>query len=142
MRIAKAVVLAMDSPGMEAWSSLGLSIHHLAPVANKPVLFHHLEALSAAGIDETAIVCDRRSSAGIREAVGDGSAWNLGVHYVEASPAETILSSPAVARFIGPAPVVVQHGDILLHESLSAFRKQVTDLGSDALVMHAGSRSR
>src|SRR4051795_6450986 len=126
MNVAKAVVLAMDLRGPEPWPNLGLSTRHLAPVANKPVLFHHLEALSAAGIGETAIVCDRRSSAGIREAVGDGSAWDLDVRYVEESPAETILSSPAIARFIGPAPVVVQHGDILLHESLSAFRKQVT----------------
>src|SRR4051794_40039244 len=55
MRIAKAVVLAMDCRGPEPWPSLGLSTQHLAPVANKPVLFHHLEALALAGIEETAI---------------------------------------------------------------------------------------
>src|SRR3954463_5539923 len=110
MKIAKAVVLATDCRGREPWPSLGLSTRHLAPVANKPVLFHHLEALASAGIRETAIVCDRRSNAGIREAVGNGSAWDLEVRYVEASPFESILSSAAVAGFIGSAPVLVQHG--------------------------------
>jgi glucose-1-phosphate thymidylyltransferase len=136
MKIAKAVVLAMDCRGPEPWPSLGLSTRQLAPIANKPVLFHHLEALSAAGIGETAIVCDRRSNA-IREAVGDGSAWDLDVRYVEASPSESILSSSAVAGFVGSAPVLVQHGDILLHDDLSTVREQFADDRLDALVMHA-----
>jgi glucose-1-phosphate thymidylyltransferase len=138
MNIAKAVVLATGRRGPEPWPSLGLSTRHLAPVANKPVLFHHLEALSAAGIGETAIVCDRRSSAGLRDAVGDGSAWDLDVRYVEASPSGSILSSSALAGFVGSAPVLVQHGDILFHESLSALREQFSDRGLDALVLHAG----
>jgi glucose-1-phosphate thymidylyltransferase len=142
MNVAKAVVLATDRRGPEPWPDLGLSTRQLARVANKPVLFHHLEALSAAGIGETAIVCDRRSNAAIRDAVGDGSAWNLDVHYVEASPLESLLSSTAVAEFIGSGPVLVQHGDILLHESLSGLGEQFADHGLDALVMHAGRWSR
>jgi glucose-1-phosphate thymidylyltransferase len=142
MNVAKAVVLATNRRGPEPWPNLGLSTRLLAPVANKPVLFHHLEALSAAGIGETAIVCDRRSSAGIREAVGDGSAWELDVRYVEESPSESVLSSSAIANFIGSAPVLLQHGDILLHESLSTFREQFADHELDALVMHAGHWSR
>ena len=142
MNTAKAVVLATDCRGPEPWPSLGLSTRYLAPVANKPVLFHHLEALSAAGIGETAIICDRRSTVGIREAVGDGSAWDLEVRYVEESPAEGLLSSAAVADFIGSAPVLLQHGDILLHENLSALGEQFTRHELDALVMHAGHWSQ
>ncbi len=142
MNSAKAVVLATDWRGPDPWPSLGLSTRHLAPVANKPVLFHHLEALSAAGIAETAIVCDRRSSVGIREAVGDGSAWDLEVRYLEESPTEGILSSSAVADFIGSAPVLLQHGDILLHENLSTLGEQFARYELDALVMHAGQWSQ
>lgn len=142
MKTAKAVVLASDCRGPEPWPSLGLSTRQLAPVANKPVLFHHLEALSAAGIAETAIVCDRRSNAGVRDAVGDGTAWDLDVRFVEASPSDSILSSAAVADFVGSAPVVVQHGDILLDESLASLRAQFADDRLDALVMHAGHWSR
>jgi glucose-1-phosphate thymidylyltransferase len=138
MNIAKAVVLAMDCRGPEAWPSLGLSTQHLAPVANKPVLFHHLEALAAAGIGETAIVCDRRSHSAIREAVGDGSSWHLDVRYIESSPQASILESSAVAAFVGSASVVVQPGDILLHESLASLRDQFARAELDALVMHPG----
>ena len=139
MNTAKAVVLATELRGPEPWPSLGLSARHLAPVANKPVLFHHLEALSAAGIGETAIVCDRRSNDGIRDAVGDGSAWDLEVRFVDASPSESILASSAVAAFIGSAPVLLQHGDILLRDKLSTLREQFVDDRLDALVMRAGS---
>src|SRR4051794_23237048 len=136
MNVAKAVVLATHRRSPEPWPDLGLSSRHLAPVANKPVLFHHLETLSSAGIGETAIVCDRRSSGCIREAVGNGSAWNLDVRYIEASPRESFLSSAAIAAFIGSAPVLVQHGDVLLHEDLLKLRHHVTDNQLDALVIH------
>ena len=142
MKIAKAVVLATDFRGSEPWPSLGLATRHLAPVANKPVLFHHLDALSAAGIEETAIICDEWSSDGIRHAVGDGSDWDLEVRYVQASRSEDILASSAVADFVGSAPVVVQPGDILLHEKLAKHRDQFARDGLDALVMHAGHWSR
>jgi glucose-1-phosphate thymidylyltransferase len=139
MQTAKAVVLAMDLQGPEPWPNLGLSARHLAPVANKPVLFHHLEALSGAGIGETAIVCDRRSNAGIRDAVGDGSAWDLEVRYVDASPSESILASSAVADFVGSAPVLLQHGDILMRDKLSTLRAHFVDDRLDALVLRAGT---
>jgi glucose-1-phosphate thymidylyltransferase len=138
MDVAKAVVLATDCRGPEPWPSLGLSTRHLAPVANKPVLFHHLETLSAAGIAETAIVCDRRSHAAVQGAVGDGSAWDLAVHYVVEAPRSEILASQAVAAFVGSDPVLVQHGDILLREQLGTVNQQFDDHALDALVMHAG----
>ena len=142
MRIAKAVVLATESWGLESWPNLGFSTRHLAPVANKPVLFHHLDALATAGIGEAAIVCDRRSDAGVREAVGDGSAWGLDVHYVDESPFVDVLASGRLAEFIGSAPVLVQHGDILLREAVARLGEQFADDGLDALVLHAGSSSR
>jgi glucose-1-phosphate thymidylyltransferase len=115
-----------------------VSTRHLAPVANKPVLFHHLDALAAAGIRETAIVCDRRSNAGVRESVGDGSAWGLDVRYVEESPSVDILASRQIADFVGSAPVLVQHGDILLCEAVARLGEQFVLERLDALVMHAG----
>jgi glucose-1-phosphate thymidylyltransferase len=142
MTVAKAVVLVTDRPGPEPWPNLGLSTRHLAPVANKPVLFHHLEGLTSAGIGETAIVCDRRSNAAVRDAVGDGSAWGLDIQYFEASPLESILTSRDVGGFIGSSPVLVQYGDVLLHEHLSALSDQFDGGALDALVVHAGRWSR
>jgi glucose-1-phosphate thymidylyltransferase len=94
--------------------------------------------MACAGIGETAVVCDRRSNAAVREAVGDGSAWGLAVRYYEASPFESILASPGLSGFIGSSPVLIQYGDVLLHEELSALRDQLADNRLDALVVHAG----
>src|SRR5262245_49977165 len=138
MKIAKGVVLAADCRGLEPWPSLGLPSRHLAPVANKPVLFHHLEALAEAGIRETAIVTDRTTSTGIRDAVRDGSSWDLDVRYVDGSGTGNILRLPELAGFVGSAPIVVQDGDVLLCEKLSTLHQQFADDALDALVVHAG----
>src|SRR3712207_8976246 len=48
----------------------------LIPVANKPVLFRVIEAIRDAGIDDIGIVVGD-TAAEVREAVGDGSRWNV-----------------------------------------------------------------
>jgi glucose-1-phosphate thymidylyltransferase len=58
------------------------SAKQLVPVANKPVLFHGLEALVAAGIRDIGIVVGD-TQAEIRAAVGDGSRWGARVEYIE-----------------------------------------------------------
>jgi glucose-1-phosphate thymidylyltransferase len=135
MEIAKAVVLAGDCRGPEPWPYLGIAARQLAPVANKPVLFHHLEALARAGIREAAITTDDVTGPSIREAVGDGSSWGLDVAYVDDGPGGDALTAPAVREFVAGAPVLVQHGDVLLRERLSALRDHFADSRLDALVL-------
>jgi glucose-1-phosphate thymidylyltransferase len=142
MNIAKAVVLVADCRGPEPWPSLGLPTRHLAPVANKPVLFHHLEALAGAGIQDAAIVTDETTSPSLREAVGDGAAWGLDVRYIEREPSGGILALRELADFVGQDPIVVQHGDVLLRERLTVLGEQFAQNQLDALVVHAGHWSR
>jgi glucose-1-phosphate thymidylyltransferase len=140
METAKAIVLAGACRGPEPWPSLGLAARQLAPVANKPVLFHHLEALASAGVRGAALVTDDSTHASIREAVGDGSRWGLEISYFEDGALGDVLASPAVADFIGAAPAVVQHGDVLLRERLSALWEHFAEAALDALVLrHGGS---
>jgi len=54
----------------------------LVPVANKPVLFRVIEAIKDAGIDDIGIVIGD-TGAEIRQAVGDGSRWNVKITYIE-----------------------------------------------------------
>jgi glucose-1-phosphate thymidylyltransferase len=138
MEIAKAVVLAADCRGEEPWPSLGQSARQLAPVANKPVLFHHLEALQDAGVHEAAVVTDETTRASIHEAVGDGSAWGLEVSYLDEDEHADTLSSAAVADFAASGPLLVQHGDVLLRERLSALCDHFADCALDALVLLPG----
>jgi glucose-1-phosphate thymidylyltransferase len=138
MEIAKAVVVAADCRGKEPWPSLGPGARQLAPVANKPVLFHHLDALKTAGVHEAAVVTDETTHASIHEAVGDGSAWGLTVSYLDGDRHAGVLDSAGVADFAGSAPLLVQHGDVLLRERLSALWQHFTDSALDALVLMPG----
>jgi glucose-1-phosphate thymidylyltransferase len=138
MEIAKAVVLAADCRGEEPWPSLGQPARQLAPVANKPVLFHHLDALKSAGVHEAAVVTDATTHASINKAVGDGSAWGLEVSYVDGDEHTDVLDLAAVAEFAGSASLVVQHGDVLLRERLSALWEHFADSALDALVLLPG----
>jgi glucose-1-phosphate thymidylyltransferase len=51
------------------------------PVANKPVLFYGLEAISAAGITDVGMVVGDTAPA-IQDAVGDGSAFGIRTTYL------------------------------------------------------------
>jgi glucose-1-phosphate thymidylyltransferase len=135
MEIAKAVVLAGDCRGPDPWPNLGLTARQLAPVANKPVLFHHLEALAGAGVDRALVVTDDTTRSSIPEALGDGSAWGLGISYVDGGP--SMLASSTLAEFVGPGPVLVHDGDVLVRERLGTLCDHLAGAGLDALVLRA-----
>ena len=141
MEIAKAVVFAGDCGGSAPWPSVGVAARQLAPVANRPVLFHHLDALQSAGVTEAAIVTDRVTGACIREAVGDGSDWELGLTHLEYHGDSHPLVCSSVASFVGSTPVIVQHGDVLLRERLSALGDDLHDHELDALVLCPGQKA-
>jgi glucose-1-phosphate thymidylyltransferase len=135
MQIAKAVVFALDCRGSDSWLSLGLSARPLAPVANKPILRHHLETLATAGVRQTAIVTGPRTAAGIRAAIGDGSAWGADVVYLPGGAERESLTSPAVAEFVGSDPVVVYDGGVLMGDQVSDLHEGFATSGMDALVL-------
>jgi glucose-1-phosphate thymidylyltransferase len=137
MELAKAVVLAGECPGAAGSPSVGLAAPQLTPVANRPVLFHHLDAVAGAGIREAAIVTDATTRSGIRDAVGDGSDWGLAVTHVDQEGSG--LPAAAVADFAGSAPVLVHHGDVLLREPLSALGSDFAADELDALILQPES---
>lgn len=54
----------------------------LLPVANVPLIHHHLETLRGLGVTETFIVVGHLGDQ-LRQAVGNGSRWGMTVHVVE-----------------------------------------------------------
>lgn len=139
MRIAKAIVLAGECRGSAPWPDVGLAVRQLAPVANRPVLFHHLDALAGAGVLEAAIVTDGTTRASIRAALGDGSEWGLAITHLEYDGAANVVATSAVAEFVGSVPVLVHHGDVLLRERLSALNDDFADQDLDALILRPGA---
>ena len=68
---------------------------------------------------------DRTTGACIRGAVGDGSDWGLELTHLEYHGTSNVLACSSVASFVGASPVVVQHGDVLLRERMSALERRL-----------------
>jgi glucose-1-phosphate thymidylyltransferase len=139
MEIAKAMILAgreARQNGDRPWPIARGESKHLFPVANRPILFHNLEALRAAGLLEATIMVDPEAAVAVRRAVGNGAAWGLAIRYGEYAAEGGIATALAAGReFLGEEPVLVQEGDALLcerlHPHLAAFARE----GLDALAL-------
>jgi glucose-1-phosphate thymidylyltransferase len=116
----KALVLA-GGKGTRLRPITHTSAKQLIPVANKPILFYGLEALRDAGISDVGIIVGDTAEE-IREAVGDGSAWNMNVTYIPQAEPLGLAHTVIVARdFLGDDDFVMYLGDNLLLESLRPF---------------------
>jgi glucose-1-phosphate thymidylyltransferase len=119
VEIAKALVLAGRTTDDRPWPSVRFGPKELVPVANEPILFHNLRALRRAGMLEAAIAVEPQSAEPIVAAVGDGSAWNLTVRYVDWLPSTGICGALAAAReFLADEPLLVRPGDALHREQI------------------------
>jgi glucose-1-phosphate thymidylyltransferase len=131
MEIAKALILAGTEGDERRWP-VGGGSPHLFPVANRPILFHNLEALQAAGILEAIILADSAQGREIERTVGDGRAWKLTVHHREWRSSDGLQSALAAGRdFLAGEPVLVAQADALLrermHPHISAFAREQLD---------------
>ena len=132
MEIAKALILAGRASDDQHWSAVPAGPKQLFPIANRPILFHNLEALRNAGLLEALILVERDAVDAIERAVGDGSEWGLGVRYAEYVPAVGLAGALAAGGdFLGDEGVLVQQGDALLRERmyphLAAFAREHLD---------------
>ncbi len=99
---------------------------HMIPIANQPMLFYGLNHFKEAGVREVAIILGPITE-GIREAVGDGSAFGLKVTYLVQGEPKGLAHAVLIAReFLGDDPFLMYLGDNLLEqgpkEYLEAFR--------------------
>ncbi|HEY4093915.1 MAG TPA: sugar phosphate nucleotidyltransferase [Baekduia sp.] len=132
MEIAKALILTAEEREDGSWPAASSTPKHLFPVANRPILFHNLEALRAAGVLEATILTERAGAGAIRDAVGDGQRWGISLSVDEWSPAVGVRGALASGRrFVNGEPVLVQRGDALLrdrmHGLISAFAAEELD---------------
>jgi glucose-1-phosphate thymidylyltransferase len=132
MEVGKALILAGDGSDERPLPAAPGGPRHLFPIANRPVLFHGLEALRAAGVVEAAILGEGDPAVATREAVADGRAFDLRVSYADWQPSSGIAGALAIGRdFVGDEPVLVQQGAALLgdriHRHIAAFARDRLD---------------
>ncbi len=116
---------------------------HLVPVANRPILFHNLEALRRAGMLEATIAVEPELAPPIIDAVGDGSDWNLAVRYVRWQPETGVTGALDAARdFLSDEPVLVGHGDALHREQIHPHIAAFADEHLDAMALRLSGAPR
>jgi glucose-1-phosphate thymidylyltransferase len=140
MTVAKGVMLARPDEEELGFASRPL---HLMPIANKPVLFHGLEAFRNAGIRSVVMVVGGDDRQLIRSAVGNGRRWGLEVRYLDAAPDDGVVDCLlGAAPLLGGEPFVVQQGDVLVHDGISRLGDRFSDEDLDALVLRLPSSAR
>lgn len=91
----------------------------LLPVADKPLIVHHIERLAAAGFRQL-VINHAHLGEMIEDHLGDGSAWGVEIRY---SPEEKALETGGgiyrALPLLGEAPFLVLNGDIWCDLDLS-----------------------
>ncbi len=87
------------------------SAKQLVPVANRPVLFRVLDAITEAGITDIGIIVGDTAE-DVKNAVGDGSAWNARITYIHQEKPLGLAHAVKIAEdFLGRERFVMFLGD-------------------------------
>jgi glucose-1-phosphate thymidylyltransferase len=136
MEIAKALILADCGREDRDWPIPSAMPRQLFPVGNCPILFHNLESLRAGGLLEAVILADTDRCRALRDAVGDGSEWELSVRCAEWDASGGLASALSASDdFLAGEPVLVAEGDALLREKMHSHISRFARERLDALAL-------
>jgi glucose-1-phosphate thymidylyltransferase len=139
MKVTDAVLLARRADDWGRWPSIGFRARQLAPVANKPILFHALERLEAAGVRRVAMVVDEETRPEIAAAVGDGARWGAQVRYIDGERGPVGPALTTAREHLGGPPYLLQDGDVVMQRPLGELGRHFSEAGLDALVLRHGA---
>lgn len=100
-------------------------------VGGKPLIVYHLERLQALEVSEVVINVSYLGDE-IVKALGDGSDWNVAIHYsFEDEPLETGGAILQALPFLGDEPFLLVNGDVWTDDDLHTLAR--TPLGENSL---------
>jgi N-acetyl-alpha-D-muramate 1-phosphate uridylyltransferase len=105
----------------------------LAPVAGKPLIVYHLEALAKAGIRDVVINLSWLGER-IKAALGDGHDYGVRIHYSEEGPVPLEAAGGIfnALPWLGPEPFLVVNGDVWTDID---FSRRALDDTADAFIV-------
>jgi glucose-1-phosphate thymidylyltransferase len=134
MSVAKALVVAHETGEEARLLGLGFRTPALMPLANKPVLVHALERMSAAGIEDVGVVVGRSTRNDVCSAIEEANGLRLAIEYLDAPAGASVVDAVlAAAAFVGDDPLLVQEGDALVRADLRALEELFSGASLDAL---------
>ncbi|MBM4240668.1 MAG: glucose-1-phosphate thymidylyltransferase [Euryarchaeota archaeon] len=108
----------------------------LIPIANKPVLFYAIEDLKEAGITDIGIILGTNMPEKVKEAVGDGSKFDVEITYIMQGEPKGLAHAVSVAHdFVGNEPFVMYLGDNILKSGINEFVEGFEESEFDARIL-------
>lgn len=93
----------------------------LIPIANKPIIFYGIEALTQVGIKELGIVVGDTAQE-VQKMVGRGERWNIKITYIpQEAPLGLAHAIKIAKKFLGVESFVMYLGDNILKEGIVDF---------------------
>ncbi|MFO7996177.1 MAG: glucose-1-phosphate thymidylyltransferase [Dehalococcoidia bacterium] len=109
---------------------------HLLPVGNKPILFHVLDYIKEAGIQDIGIVVSPDSGPYIEEAIGANSEWRGKIAFVVQPEPLGLAHAVKVAQgFLGDSPFLMLLGDNLIQDGVRDFLHEFHASSVDASIL-------
>ena len=109
---------------------------HLLPVGNKPVLYHALDYIAEAGINDIGIVVSPDSGPYIEEAIGTASQWRGRITFIPQPQPLGLAHAVKVAEgFLDDSPFLMVLGDNLIQGGLRTFVDEFAASNSDASIL-------
>ena len=109
----------------------------LIPVANQPVLFYGLNAITEAGIKQVGIVVGETQEE-IRSAVGNGKRFGFQAEYIYQSEPLGLAHAVLISKdFLEDEPFVMYLGDNLLKSGIKKFVERFQDERANARILLA-----
>ena len=109
---------------------------HLLPVGNQPILFHVLDYVKEAGIEDIGIVVSPDSGSYIEEAIGSDSHWGGKITFIVQPEPLGLAHAVKVAQgFLGDSSFLMLLGDNLMQEGVKDFLNEFQASDSDASIL-------
>ncbi len=131
----KGIILA-GGTGSRLYPLTKVTNKHLLPVGNKPMIYHPLERLLEAGIDEIMVVTGREHMGDVVNLLGSGTEFGCRFTYRVQDQAGGIAEALGLAQtFAGADPIVVLLGDNIFEHPIAPSIARFCEQGGGARVL-------